>query len=256
MNKKFCNAIVREPCPAMVNGLTTAALGRPDYLKALEQHHNYVSMLKECSVHVTVLEADNNYPDSTFIEDVALCTSHCAIITNPGTPERNGEKDSIRSVLQNFFPALETIQSPGTLEAGDVMMVNNHCYVGISQRTNQNGAEQLISLLRKYGMTGSKVPLKKMLHLKTGVSYLEQNNLLVCGEFIEHMEFKKFSRIVVDASEAYAANSLWVNERVLVPRGYLDTKKKIENAGYPTIEVDVSEFQKLDGGLSCLSLRF
>ena len=256
MEQKFRKAIVRTPCPEIVNGLSSAADSKPDYQKALEQHRIYVAMLEKCGLDVTVLDAVNTYPDSTFIEDVALCTSRCAIITNPGAPSRNGEKDSMKPVLQKFFTAIETIQSPGTLEAGDVMMVDDHFYIGISERTNQNGAEQLMTILRNYRMSGSTIPLKHMLHLKSGLSYLEQNTLLVSGKFLENPKFKNFKRIVVDPSEAYAANSLWINGRVLVPRGYPVTKKKIENAGYATMEIDVSEFQKLDGGLSCLSLRF
>jgi len=105
-------------------------------------------------------------------------------------------------------------------------------------------------------MTGSKVPLNKMLHLKSGVSYLENNNLLVCGEFIENKVFESFNRIIVEKDESYAANSLWINEYVLVPEGFPKTREKIEKAGYKTITLDVSEFRKVDGGLSCLSLRF
>jgi len=240
----------------MVNGLTTAELGKPDYIKALEQHSRYGDILKECGLQVSVLEADSNFPDSTFIEDVAICTPICAIVTNPGASSRNGEKHSIKPVLQNFYTAVEEIVGPGTLDAGDVMMVNNHFYIGISERTNHAGAEQLISILQKYNMSGSKVPLKEMLHLKTGLSYLEQNTLLMSGEFVQNTEFEKYSKIIVDEKELYAANSLWINGTVLVPKGFDKTKNKIEQAGYKTIEVDVSEFQKLDGGLSCLSLRF
>jgi len=256
MKRVFTNAIVRKPCPEMVNGITTAGLGIPDYQKALEQHGRYVDILKECGLHVTILDCDHNYPDSTFIEDVALCTSEFAIITNPGALTRNGEKQGMRQVLQEFYTLIEEIKFPGTLDAGDVMMAGNHFYIGISERTNHDGAGQLIDFLQKFNMTGSRIPLKKMLHLKTGLSYLEQNNLLISGEFIFNPEFEKYSRIVVDENEAYAANSLWINGKVLVPKGYHATKKKIEKAGYETIETDVSEFQKLDGGLSCLSLRF
>jgi dimethylargininase len=256
MNRVFTKAIVRKPCQGMVNGLTTANLGKPDFIKALEQHGRYVDVLKECGLQVTVLEADNNYPDSTFVEDVALCTRKCAIITNPGASTRNGEKLGIKPVLLNFYTAIEEIRNPGTLDAGDVMMVGDHFYIGISDRTNHNGAEQLISILQKYGMTGSKVPLKEMLHLKTGLSYLEQNTLLISGEFVHNPEFEKFSKIEVEPNELYSANSLWINSNVLVPKGFNETKSKIEKAGYKTIEIDVSEFRKLDGGLSCLSLRF
>ena len=240
----------------MVDGLTTAGLGKPDFIKALEQHSRYVEILKACGLQVTVLDGDSKYPDSTFVEDVALCTPECAIITNPGATSRNGEKQEIKPVLKEFYKNIEEIKFPGTLDAGDVMMVGPHFYIGISERTNHEGADQLISILQKYAMTGTKIPLNKMLHLKTGLSYLEQNNLLISGEFIQNPEFDKYSKIVVHKKEQYAANSLWINGNVLVPMGFPETKNKIESAGYKTIEIDVSEFRKLDGGLSCLSLRF
>jgi dimethylargininase len=256
MNITFKNAIVRKPCPAMVDGITKANLGIPDYTKALEQHNKYVEILEQCGLNVKVLETDNKFPDSTFIEDVALCTPQCAVITNPGASTRREEIIGMREILVKFYNTVEEIRTPGTLEAGDVMMVGNHYYIGISERTNHSGAEQLIAILNKYEMTGSKIRLKEYLHLKTGVSYLEKNNLLISGEFINNPEFNNYNRIIVDKKEEYAANSIWVNGSVLVPAGHPETKKKIENAGYKTIETDVSEFQKLDGGLSCLSLRF
>ncbi|MCK5341886.1 MAG: N(G),N(G)-dimethylarginine dimethylaminohydrolase, partial [Candidatus Heimdallarchaeota archaeon] len=122
--------------------------------------------------------------------------------------------------------------------------------------TNQNGAEQVIGILNKYEMTGSVVKLEEVLHLKTGLAYLENNNLVVCGEFLSNPEFEKFNIIEISEDESYAANCVWINNKVLIPLGFPDTKQKIEAAGYSVIEVDVSEFRKLDGGLSCLSLRF
>lgn len=253
---QFKNAIVKRPCAEMVNGLTGADLGKPDYHKALIQHDRYIEVLKECSLNVKVLEADSRFPDSTFIEDVALCTPECAVITNPGAASRNGETACMFDILAGYYKNIERITAPGTLDAGDVMMAGKHFYIGISERTNNQGAEQLIAILNKYGMNGTKIPLKEMLHLKTGLSYLENNNLLIYGEYVINPEFEKFNRIIIDKEEAYSANSLWINGNVLVPAGYPNTKKKIENAGYKVIEVDTSEFRKLDGGLSCLSLRF
>lgn len=212
--------------------------------------------LKACGLIVQVLEADSDYPDSTFVEDVALCTSDFAVLTNPGARSRNGEKVEMKSILSSFYKRIESIEAPGTLDAGDVMQTGRHFYIGISERTNRDGADQLLSLLEKYGRSGEKVPLSKMLHLKSGVSYLEKNNMLVSGEFIAHPSFKNFNTLKVDPKEAYAANSLWINEHVLVPKGFPKTRKKIEQNGYNTMVIDVSEFQKLDGGLSCLSLRF
>jgi dimethylargininase len=252
----FKNAIVRKPCPEMTGGLSSGSLGVPDYHKALEQHGLYVDALRSCGLEVKVLEADSRFPDSVFVEDVALCTDSCAIITNPGAPSRNGEKLEIKAVLESNYKQVESIHSPGTLDAGDVMMVGKHFYIGISQRTNMEGAEQLIQILTTYGMTGSKVPLRQMLHLKSGLSYLEKNRLLISGEFISNPIFDGFRKITVDPQESYAANSLWLNSKVLVPGGFPKTKEKIEAAGFSTISLDVSEFQKLDGGLSCLSLRF
>ena len=252
----FTQAIVKTPCKNLVKGLTTADLGLPNYSLALSQHQKYIKALKECGLKVTILEADENYPDSAFVEDTALLTPYCAVITNPGAHTRRGEVNEMKEVVTRFYSDVEYIIEPGTLEAGDVMMVNKHFYIGLSNRTNKHGAEQLIDILKKYGMTGSTVTLKNVLHLKSGVSYLENDILLVAGEFLTNAEFQKYNVVKIDDDESYAANSLWINDKILVPKGFPKTKKKIEKLGYKTIEVDVTEFQKLDGGLSCLSLRF
>ena len=252
----FKNAIVCTPCPSIIDGISASNLGKPLYSNALEQHKKYVEILQKLGLNTLVLPPNTMFPDSTFIEDVALCTSKCAIITSPGATSRRGEVSGMHEVLSEYFKVIENIDPPGTLEAGDVMMAGDHFYIGISARTNSEGADQLIKILNKYGLNGSKVPLMKMLHLKSGVSYLENNNLLVCGEFTNNKSFESFNRIKVDENESYAANSLWINGSVLVPEGFPKTRAKIEQAGYETISVDVSEFRKLDGGLSCLSLRF
>ena len=128
----FKNAIVRKPCPEIINGLTSVSLGKPDYNKALDQHAGYVEALRSCGLNVKVLEADSQFPDSVFVEDVALCTSECAIVTNPGAPSRNDAKLEINAVLKSFYKHIEAIEAPGTLDAGDVMMVGKHFYIGIS----------------------------------------------------------------------------------------------------------------------------
>ncbi len=253
----FSNAIVRVPGKSLVNGLSDSKeLGLPDYDKAIIQHHSYIEVLQSCGLEVNVLESCEDYPDSTFVEDVALITPNCAIITRPGAESRRGEVEQIMAVLKSQFNNLETIEAPGTIEAGDVMMVGNHYYIGLSDRTNLQGAEQLIELLVKHGHTGSTVELKDVLHLKTGLSYLENNMLIVCGEFKNDSTFSEFDHIEIPEEESYAANCIWVNDNVLIPAGYPLSKEKISSTGYNVIEVDVSEFKKLDGGLSCLSLRY
>ena len=255
----FNNVIVRRPCRAMLTGITSAPeLGKPDYELALKQHDKYIEALKACGVGVTVLEADERYPDSCFVEDVAVLAKNVAIVSNPGAASRNGEKEEIIDALKKFYSEdkIEYIKSPGTLDGGDVMMVGTHFYVGLSARTNSEGTDQFIKALEKHGYSGSVVEMNEVLHLKTGLAYLENNNLLVAGEFIEKSDFKDFNKIIIDESESYSANCIWVNNKVLVPAGYPKAENAIKNAGYDIITVDTSEYRKLDGGLSCLSLRF
>ncbi|MCL2379756.1 MAG: arginine deiminase family protein [Coriobacteriia bacterium] len=255
----FANAIVKKPCKALVQGITSASeLGIPDYERAVLQHEAYIAALKECGVTVTILEADENFPDSCFVEDTAVITKACAIITSPGTATRNKEAQLMLPTIRSFFPEekIEYITSPGTLDGGDVMMVGDHFYIGLSRRTNTEGAQQFIAILERYGFSGSEVTLDTVLHLKTGASYIENNNLLVYGEFAEKPEFAQYDKIVVPPEEAYAANCVWMNDKVIVPKGYPITEKAIRDLGYEIILIDTSEFKKLDGGLTCLSLRF
>ena len=252
----FKRAIVRTPGKSVVNGLTSAELSLPNYENALVQHAEYINALEKCGLAVIVLGCDEEYPDSTFVEDVVLLTGDCAIIMRPGATSRRGETAEIRNVLSEYYINIEEVRKPGTVEAGDIMMVGSHFYIGLSERTNESGAKQVIEYLEKYGMSGSVIKLEKVLHLKTGVAYLEHNNLVVCGEFLTKKEFQKFNILKIDEDESYAANCVSVNDSVLIPKGFPKARETIAGAGYSIIEVDVSEFQKLDGGLSCLSLRF
>jgi dimethylargininase len=252
----FSHAIVRPPSASFVDGITTADLGTPDLDRARSQHAAYVDALRRCGLEVIELDPAPALPDSTFVEDSALLTRRCAIVTRPGADSRREEAALVRPVLAEHFEVVEGIEAPGTLDAGDVMMVDDHFFVGLSARTDSVGAAQLIAILERHGFTGSTVAMREMLHLKTGVNYLEGGRFLVTGEFVGAPEFADAECIEVPAEEAYAANSLWINGTVLVPAGFPWTRGRIEALGLPVIEVDVSEFRKLDGGLSCLSLRW
>lgn len=255
----FKNVIVRRPSKSMVDGITSAPeLGKPNYELALKQHDDYIKALESCGVNVTVLDAMEEFPDSCFVEDTAVLTPNCAIISRPGADTRREESKYMIDTIKKFYTddQIEYITAPGTMEGGDVMMVGNHFYVGLSARTNEEGCRQFIAALEKHGHTGSIVPLEKVLHLKTGLAYLENNNLLAAGEFVDKEVFEKFNKIIISEDESYSANCIWVNDKVLVPAGYEKTTAAIKAAGYEVILVDTSEYRKLDGGLSCLSLRF
>lgn len=252
----FTKAIVRVPGASMVDGLTSADLGKPDYPKALEQHAAYVRVLRSCGLRVTVLPPDEAFPDSTFVEDTALVTPTGAIIMRLGTDARRGETAAMEQVLREFFPKVERVVSPATVEAGDIMTVGSHYYIGLSRRTNSEGAAQVISILERHGLTGSTVPLKDILHLKSAAACLGENRLVLGGELLGRPEFSGFNVIPVDPDEEYAANCLWINDRVLIADGFPKIRRAIAACGYGTIPLDMSEFRRLDGGLSCLSLRF
>jgi dimethylargininase len=252
----FTRAILKKPCRNLIHGLSTAGLGVPDYEKALIQHTAYAAALRACGVEVAILAADENHPDSVFIEDTAVLSEKVAVITRPGASSRRGEEVAVAEALARFYDHLEYIVPPGTLDGGDVLRAGDRFFIGISARTNEAGGGQLAAILAENGYASTLVPLRHVLHLKTGIAYLENNCLLAGGEFLGHPQLKQFRVAPVAEEEAYAANSVWINGRVLVPAGFPMTIQEIEKLGFKTLALDVSEFRKLDGGLSCLSLRF
>ena len=251
----FAEAIVRAVPATIEAGITSANLGKPNYEKAREQHDRYVSALERCGLEVTTLSADDRLPDSVFVEDTAVVTDRCAIVARPGAERRRGEVPGVEEKVSGLYENVERIVGPGTLDGGDVLQVGDHFYVGLTRRTNREGAGQLADILRRYGFGASFVGLRRFLHLKTGVSYPGGNDMLVAGELAGKVEFEDFDRIVVPPEEEYAANCICLNGCVLVPAGYQRTRDKIAERGYEVIELEMSEFRKLDGGLSCLSLR-
>jgi dimethylargininase len=251
----FYQAIVRPPGLAFANALTSVDLGTPNLSKAVEQHEAYILAIERCGAEVRILETDD-YPDSTFVEDVAICTPDCAIITRPGAPSRLGEVASMRGVLVDYFDNILEINQPGTLDGGDVLDIDRHYYIGLSARTNENGADQLIAILNDFGLTGEKVSFPAFLHLKSGISCLEDDTVLLANQFVDLIQFQSFERIILKEENAYAANSICVNGTIITPAGFPEVIEKLRLTGNDIIELEMSEFQKVDGGLSCLSLRF
>ena len=258
-SRLFTDAIVRIPGSNFDAGLTTADFGRPDLDLVLAQHAAYCKALIACGLALATLDSDLRFPDSTFVEDTAILTPRGAVLTRPGAPSRAGEVEAIRPAILNFFPAPLTIQAPGTVDGGDICEAGNHFFIGLSHRTNEEGARQLAAHLAGFGYTSSTVDVRAMttiLHLKSGISCIGDNTLVVMEEMAGRPEFRGFNQLIVGENESYAANCVRVNDRVLVAQGFPRLAAELEERGFKPLILDMSEFQKMDGGLSCLSLRF
>jgi len=291
--QRITRAIVRPPASNFADGLTTARLGEPDYERALTQHEAYCRALERTGLSLIRLPPDSTHPDSTFVEDTAVIVkasdssasdAHAlpvehhardaragtglgpatapptAVLTRPGAASRLGEIESLRTALQQFFPSLQEIGAPGTIDGGDVCeAAGNHFFIGLSQRTNEAGAQQLAKMLKHLGYTSTTVDIRNvagLLHLKSAMAYLAHNHLVVTESMADREEFANYDLVGVNSGDDYAANCVRVNEHVLIAAGYSLFESKLTRLGYQTIAVEMSEFQKMDGGLSCLSLRF
>jgi dimethylargininase len=258
----YQHAIVRIPAENFAEGLTTADLGAPVYATALAQHQKYCQALQACGLELTVLAPDPKHPDSTFVEDAAIVTERCAVLTNPGAASRTGEVAGVRAALAPFYDRFDAIEPPGTLDGGDVFAADGRFFIGLSERTNAAGARQLADFLARAGYTSACIPvtgIPGLLHLKSGMAYLGASpgagHLVLVDAFLGMEAFRGYRIVRVSPEEAYAANCLQVNEQVLVPEGFPRLRRSLEDLGYRTLPLEMSEFQKMDGGLSCLSLR-
>jgi len=225
-----------------------------DVMLAKAQHREYVSILKDCGVRVVELSPLEDYPDSVFMQDPAVLGSSRSVIGRFGEKSRRGEDKALMSELEtgevvSGEPTI--IQDPGTLEGGDIAITDKEIFVGESSRTNSDGIRQFAEALK----TRSVVPVKTTLfHLLCGCSYLTNRTMILAPELLQPALFPGFRLVTVPQEEAYATDALYLGEnRVLIPSGYPTADKKLKGAGYRPIAVDVSEFYKGDGGVTCLS---
>jgi dimethylargininase len=259
----FTRAIVRIPGSNFADGLTTVDLSTPHFDEVLHQHARYCDALRDCGLKLTVLDADLRHPDATFVEDAAILTTHAAIFTRPGASSREGEVAAIRPVVERFYSRTFVIDPPGTVDGGDICEAEDHFFIGLSHRTNEDGARQLAVHLNAIGYSASTIDVRAMttiLHLKSGISCIGDNTLVVMEEMADNPQFKsefaRFSLLRVTPQESYAANCVRVNQRVLVAEGFPQLHGELVARGFSPLVLNMSEFQKMDGGLSCLSLRF
>jgi dimethylargininase len=255
----FTHAIVRTPGMNFAQGITSVDLGVPAYDQVLVQHARYCEALVACGLALTTLDEDPDHPDSTFVEDTAVLTARGAVLTRLGARSREGEVAAMRPVLRGLFPVTTEIEAPGTVDGGDICEAEDHFFIGLSLRTNEEGARQLAARLASMGYPSTLVDVRGMnsiLHLKSGVSYIGNNTLVVMQEMADSKGFAGYEMIRVAGEESYAANCVRVNERVLVAAGYPRLTAELTDRGFRPLALDMSEFRKMDGGLSCLSLRF
>ncbi len=259
MSTRFTRALLRLPGENFASGITTAAAGAPDFAATLGQHGCYATGLASLGLAITVLPADARYPDGTFVEDTAIVTPAAAIMTRPGAVTREGETAAVAVALRTHFRELATIESPGTVDGGDVCETDSEVLIGISSRTNAEGARQLARLLNDLGRRATILDIRGaagLLHLKTGISYLGDGRLAVAPGLPPFPAFGRYEQVALAPEESYAANCVRVNDRVLVAEGYPRFLEALVGLGYDPLPFAMSEFRRQDGGLSCLSLRF
>ncbi|WP_329911856.1 amidinotransferase [Serratia quinivorans] len=251
----FTQAIARLPADSCASGQTTAQLGAPDIAVTGHQFLAYVDTLLRLGLKVTVLPAAPVFPDAHFVEDTAVVMPELAVITHPGAPSRQGEVATIAPLFEGERPVVRMSQR-GHLDGGDVLLVDRQFFVGLTSRTDEAGIGEFAAAVEPYGYRVTAIEVSAGLHLKSIVNYVGRNTLLLTEDYQHHAAFSGFNSIVIPEAESYAGNTLWINDTLITPQGYPQTLAQIEKLGMPIVQLDTSEFKKMDGGLTCLSLRF
>ena len=255
MSYSFKNAIIRLPNKSIQNGLSSQNL-HPQYEVIAEEHSNYIKAIKAAGLQIKLLESLEKYPDSIFVEDPALTYKSNVIILNPFDSSRNGERDIIKKEIKHLFDNILFIEG-GFVEGGDILNINNHFIIGLSNRTNKLGAENLSIILESLGATVEicKTP-DDILHFKSECSVLDDDTILVSNKMAQlNYLTSNYHLIELPLGEEGAANSLRINDKLLLPDGF-EKAEEILSKKYTIIKVKVDEIAKVDAGLSCMSLRY
>lgn len=248
-------AIVRGIPDSYDRCIQAPGAGPIDVALARTQHQRYVAFLEGCGLDVTVLDPDDQHPDCCFVEDTAVVAAGLAAMCRSGAPSRRGETAVVAEALSRYCKA-SPVSSPGTIDGGDVMRLGSRFYVGLTERTNAAGIDQLRAIFAPEGFEVTAVENLQVLHLKSACTPLGDDTVLACAADIDAGIFDGLRVVDVPADERYAANCLFVNGAVLVAEGYDETRRRIDAAGYETTVIDVSEFRKGWGSLTCLSILF
>src|SRR5262245_61236065 len=250
----YTTAFVRPPGASFVDAIAT--IPQPiDAALACAQHLEYVAALRETGVRVQELPPEERFPDACFMQDPALIVDGIAVLNRMATANRFGETELLAELLGATFD-IERIESPATLEGGDVLIVGKRLLVGKTDRTNAAGIAQLRAHMGPRGITVQDVEVGEYLHLLTAVTYVGDNVVVVHEDFADNPALTSFRCLRVPRTEAYAANTLGIGSYVIVPAGFPRTSEQLRAEGFTVLPVPMSEFYKADGGVSCLSLIY
>jgi len=220
---------------------------------ASAQHHEYVNVLRELGCKVIELPAEADLPDSVFVEDTAFILPEVGVITRPGADSRKPETESIKRALLPYIKLVH-VQAPATVDGGDVLILGKNIYVGLSTRSNQEAIKQLNGLLCDYRYNVTGIEMHECLHLKSAVTRLDNNTLLINKNWVNPHHFTNFDLIEIDPLEPFAANCLPIGKSIIFPTAFPNTRINLEERGYQVVTVDVSELAKAEGAVTCCSL--
>ncbi|HMO07609.1 MAG TPA: arginine deiminase family protein [Paracoccaceae bacterium] len=254
----FTHAITRRPAPTATGGLRAVDTGAPDISVMLAHHADYVGALRATGAEVVELDPLPAFPDAQFVEDTALCLPEGAVLMRPGAPSRLGEVDAMAPHLARFYPVLARVTGKDAfIEGGDILMCEGEILAGRSARTNAAGIAELAGILDAWGWRLREVETPPgVLHFKTDCSLIDAETILATPRLAASGCFAGYRVILTAEGEEAAANAIRFNAAVIVPAGFDRTAERIAQAGLPVVPVGNSECAKLDGGMSCLSLRF
>lgn len=254
---RFSHAICRTPSRSLVDGLRAVDIGQPDYDLFLKAHKHYIETLKSAGAQVVVLDAMEAFPDSVFVEDAVLCLPKGAVIMRPGAPSRLGEAEEIKPTISSLYSQVKQVQGPGYIEGGDILVTETEVLVGRSARTDEAGISELASIVAEWGYKIREVDTPEgVLHFKTDCSLLDGKTILSTKRLAETGCFEGYNIVLTAEGEEACANTIRFNDYVIIPDGFPKTEQRLLDYGYEIIKISNTEAAKLDGGMSCLSLRF
>lgn len=254
---RFNRCISREPGKSISSGLRAGNQRDPDPALFAQQHAEYIDALKEAGAAVTILPGLEAYPDSVFVEDAALCCGDTAIVLKPGAPSRAGEAEAIAPALQQQFKTVHRLTSKGHVDGGDILLTDHEALIGLSDRTDQEGVEELTPILQQLGYQVRTVNTPpSVLHFKSDCGLLDSETVFSTARLAASGCFDNYQVIQCPDGEEEAANLIRVNDLVILRTGFPATRNLLEDAGYKVRTVDVGQAALVDGGLSCMSLRF